>query len=112
MSRTFNAPVTYLSQRNAKYRMNRSARLDPMKRNGVINGDRLTDGTAATRGVDDCKTQNGGLTRDENPAALPGPDIDEDCDLPIARAGTLSRTKTLFFAAVRLWELKRGLRNN
>lgn len=83
-----------------------------MKKNGVINGDGFAAGTAASRGVDDCKAQDSGLARDENPAPLLSPDINEDFDLPIARAGTLSRTKTLFLAAVRLWELKRGLRNN
>jgi len=81
-----------------------------MKRTDANSCDRFTTETATFGHVDDCETQHGGTARDKTLAHVPSPD--DDFDLPIARAGTLSRTKTLFLAAVRLWELKRGLRNN
>lgn len=81
-----------------------------MKRNGVINIARFPVGTPAPRRVRDYGTQDRDSGRFENAAPLLTLHNEEDFEKPIARRGTLTRTKALLLAAVRLWELKRGLR--
>ena len=81
-----------------------------MKRNGVINRARFAVGTPAPRRARDYTTQNRDSGRSENAGSLLIVHNDEDFEKPIARRGTLTRTKALLLAAVRLWELKRGLR--
>jgi len=81
-----------------------------MKRNGANNRARFEEETAVPRCASDSKAQDGYSGRFQNGSPFLALNSEADFEKPIPRTGTLTRTKALLLAAVRVWELKRGLR--